>query len=275
MHKHLEHDQNHQKKQESSDIQESIFHTFKQTQKLEENNEANEKLDKDIEVFQRLAQYYYDIDTHADEQKLDNDKLYTILLYQGNEILVPIGVGKYTSEMFTDKHLTDSVWFLYGPLNLFVVKTNTYDDDVPPRTFLNEYASFYSPIGGQVYMHTQNTPIEYGKYNKIMSYEEAVNALQNADIRKEFYSRMSSRNNVDEKFCKDMKKLKEKTQTITKTTEKLEVRYDKVKFDYDHEEYMKMRNCLACLSDENIQKMYDLIQSFDWHKGVFLTSDNI
>lgn|GEM_PF-3708003 len=109
MHKHLEHDQNHQKKQESSDIQESIFHTFKQTQKLEENNEANEKLDKDIEVFQRLAQYYYDIDTHADEQKLDNDKLYTILLYQGNEILVPIGVGKYTSEMFTDKHLTDSV----------------------------------------------------------------------------------------------------------------------------------------------------------------------
>jgi hypothetical protein len=161
-------------------------------------------------------------------------------------------------------------------LNLFVVKTNTHDDtNVNPRTFLNEHASLYSPIGGQVYSHIQGTPIEYGKHNKIMSYEEAVNALQNADIRKEYYNRTSNRNNVDEKFCKDMKKLKEKTYTITKTTEKLEVRYDKAKFDYDHEEYMKMRNCLACLNDENIQKMYDLIQSFDWHKGVFLISDTI
>jgi hypothetical protein len=149
--------------------------------------------------------------------------------------------------------------------------------NVNPRTFLNEHAKFYSPVGGKVHMHTPDTPIEYGKYNKIISFDEAVNALQNADIRKEFYNRTNDkRNNVDEKFCRKMRNLKEETETMTKTTEKLEIRYEhKVKFDYNDEEYMKIRNCLAHLSDGDIQKMYNLIQNFDRHKGVFIQPDNI
>lgn len=160
---------------------------------------------------------------------------------------------------------------------MFVVKVNIHDDvNVNPRTFLNEYARFYSPVGGKVHIHTPGMSIEYGKYNKIISFDDAVNALQNADIRKEFYNRTNDkRNNVDEKFCKKMKNLKEETENITKNTEKLEVRYkDKIKFDYNDEEYMKMHNCLGHLSDGDIQKMYNLVQNFDWHKGIFVQSDN-
>lgn len=70
MHKHLEYDQYHQKKQESSDTQDVIFHNLKQTTEIEENKETKEKMDKDVEAFQRLAQYYYDINMHANEQEL-------------------------------------------------------------------------------------------------------------------------------------------------------------------------------------------------------------
>ena len=269
MYEHLEHQHNDNKNKTNSGSQENLFHNLKQTK------EEKEKMEKDVQVFQRLAQYYYDIE--SEEPKPGQDRLYTIVCYQDTEILVPIGTGKYASDMFTNKHTTGSVWFLYGPLNLFVVKANTHDDtNVNPRRFLNEYASFYSPVGGQVHIHTPGASIEYGKYNKIMSYEEAVNALQNANIRKEYYSRTNDkRNNVDEKFCKKMRNLKEETHTVTKNTEKLEVRYNKAKFDYDHEEYMKMRNCLDHLSDGDIEKMYDLVQNFDRHKGVFVQSDSI
>jgi hypothetical protein len=161
---------------------------------------------------------------------------------------------------------------LYGPLTLFVVKTDTHDAsiDISPRAFLNEYTSFYSPMGGQVQSHNKGISIEYGKHNKVLSYDEAMNALRNASTRKIYYDRTSHRNNLDDTFIKKMKLLKEKT------LEEMRIRYEvKVKFDQHDEEYMKVRACLSHLSDGDVQTMYDLIQNFDWHKGMFIKSDNM
>lgn len=61
-------------------------------------------------------------------------------------MLIRVGMGTFTPEMFTDKQ-SDTVGFLYGPLSLYVVKANHHDDTDIDRNFLDEYVSFYSPIG--------------------------------------------------------------------------------------------------------------------------------
>jgi len=217
-----------------------------------------------------LVQHYYNIDSDSLDDEKWKDKIYTMIKYQWKEMLIPIGAGEYHSDMFTHKDDANHVWFLYGPLTLFVVKANHHNDiDVNPRTFLNEHVSFYSPVGGQVQIHTKGTPIEYGKHNKIMSYEEATNVVQNASVRKVFYNRTSQRNNLDDTFIKKMKILKDKT------LEEIRTRYAvKIKFDWSDEEYMKLRTCLSDLSNGNVETMYSLIQNFDRHKGVFIQSDN-
>lgn len=262
MYEHLDHDQEHQKKHPRSNTQDNIFHNFKQTLKVRETDEAKEKMENDIKEFKRLVQWYYDMD--SEDNDTGKDMVYTIIRYQWKEVLIRVGMGTFTPEMFTDKQ-SDTVGFLYGPLSLYVVKANHHDDTDIDRNFLDEYVSFYSPIGWQVYITDKKHPIEYGKYNKIPSYDEARNALYNASIRKVFYDRTSQRNNVQEKMAKKIDQLREKT------FEELKFRYETdLKFNQNNEEYLKLHAYVQNLSGGDIQMLYEILQKFNRHKGLFI-----
>lgn len=269
MHEHLNQKNNKQENNEQyPNVQGEITTTFNETWEEQQQRESKEKIDKDIKIFQKLAQYYYDINLATDDTTSNvwKDKLYVIINYAWTEKLVLIGTGNYTPEMFTKKHMDTNLWFLYGPLSLFVVKQNTHDDtDVNPRLFLNEHTSFYSQMSWEARFHQNGNSIEYGKYNKVMSYEEAINELQNASVRKAFYKRTSKRNNLNATFIKNMKILKQKEREWIKNWYE-----NKVKFDFEDQEYMKLRTCLFHLAHKNVDEIYTVIQSFDRHKGLFI-----
>lgn len=106
---------------------------------------------------------------------------------------------------------------------------------------------------------------KYGKYNKIPSYDEAKYALYNASIRKVFYDRVSQRNNVQEKVAKKIDQLKKKTY------EELKVRYETdQKFNQDNEEYLTLHAYIKELSGGDLQVLYEILQHFDRHKGIFI-----
>ncbi len=267
MQKSLDTHHNTQESKEShSTIEGEIANILHETWKEQQGREHKEKLGNDSKIFQNLAKYYYGTDIVAGTSNLWKDALYVIIQHEWKEKLMLIGTGQYTPEMFSKTHDDAHVWFLYGPLSLFVVKANTHDDsNTPPKKYLNTHTSFYSQKSWQVCFHTKNRDIEYGKYNKIMSYEEAINELQNASVRKAFYKRTSKRNNLNTTFIKNMKILKQKEREWIKNWYE-----NKVKFDFEDQEYMKLRTCLFHLAHKNVDEIYTVIQSFDRHKGLFI-----
>ena len=94
-----------------------------------------------------------------------------------------------------------------------------------------------------------------------MNYDDAVLTLKNAQIHKEFPNE-----NGFEKFVKQMKKME--------NYDEFRRRIGKRELDMQDDDekmfYSKMLACLSELSDQNQEKMYELIQSFDTHKKAFI-----
>lgn len=92
-----------------------------------------------------------------------------------------------------------------------------------------------------------------------MHYEDAILALQNAEIHKTFHS-----SNAFEKFIHKMRDLK------TYTPEKIYIRSIRNNREGEEEFYDMVHKCLFHLSDGDVNNMYTLIQSFDTYKRAFI-----
>lgn len=247
-----------------------------------------------IDRVKRIAEYYYgtdkarnygkavedndreEDDTAAEEDESKNaEHLYTIIKYQGKDVLVHIGTGEFTPEVFTRRNVPVLSWFSHSPLPLFVVAAWADEEykEKNPKRFLDEHAVIYSPKWWQAELrihHKQREhAINYGDSNGIMQYEDAVLALQNAKVRKLFHS-----DKVFEKFIDKMIDLKKHTpeEIHTRNTIKIEFLSDN-KLDRemysDREFYHILHTCLLYLSEGDEENIYALIQSFDPHKRVF------
>ena len=101
-----------------------------------------------------------------------------------------------------------------------------------------------------------------------MNYEDAILALKNAQIHKEF----PNENSFD-KFVKQIKKM-ENSEGKMNGREEFRRRIAKREIDMQDDEerifYVKMFTCLSELANQDQEKMYELIQSFDTHKKAFI-----
>ena len=100
-------------------------------------------------------------------------------------------------------------------------------------------------------------PIDYGKSNGIMDCEDAILALQNAQMHKLF-----SNDSMFKRFVDKIRELKEYT------PEKLQKR-SKVSSKFLDEEDKKIVVYLNELIDDDYDILYKTIQSFDLRKEIF------
>ena len=249
-----------------------------------------EVMESDMNVFIKLAEYYYETNKVRDYSKYientdfiieDDEKvsqlehLYTLIKYEGRDTAIHIGTGEFIPEVFTRKDIPAYKWFSHSPLPLFVVVARAEQEhrENTPKKFFNEYAILYAPKWWQVEERINNKQrehtINYWESNGIMEYTDALLALQNGQIHKTFHNPKSF-----ERFITKIKELK------TYTPEKLQIRSNikkeflsKNKWEteaYSEEEnYNMIHDCLWNISGKSQEKMYVLIQSFDLHKEVF------
>ncbi len=277
----LKHEYDNSLENNHSDKQDEIADVLKKQEDEEENQEYMEK--HNIDVLIRLAQYYYGTDGVADyssytwkEPEVWNAAyLYTLIKYEGQNLLVHIGTWEFNTEVFTRRNIPKLTWFSHGPLKLFVVSAwaRANDKDSEPEIFLNNHALIYSPKWGQAELrisHKQREKaINYRDNIGIINYQDALLALKNAEIHKAFPLEKSlEKEKSFEKFVEKMEELKKFTpEELQKRTNKKEGyrRED----DHDKEFNRKTLTCLWRLSDGNIKNMYKLIKSFDVFQKAF------
>jgi len=236
-----------------------------------------------IGVFTRLAQYYYETDGVADycidtgkEAEVGNAAgLYTLMRYEGENILVHIGNEEFNTEVFTRKDIPKLFWFSHGPLKLFVVSSWVRDqvNQSEPKNFLNIYALIYSPRWGQAELRIsrkqKKKAINYGDGANILNYQDMLLLLKNATIHKMFpLEKSNEKEKSFEKFLEKMQDLKKLSY------EELQKRFHTKEWygweDIHNRVFIKkILSCLWHLSDGNIKNMYKLIASFDLHTKAF------
>lgn len=167
-----------------------------------------------IEFMTKLAMYYYETDKvidygkygekdHREEDDIPAkhlEYLYTLIQDEGKDILLHIGTGEFTPEVFTRKDIPQFEGFSHSPLPLFVIpiwakkqyereqKENTYRHKVV-RKFLDEHAIIYAPKWWQAQWRDIGKPwilaIDFGMSNGIIKSRDAMLALQDAIIHKQ------------------------------------------------------------------------------------------
>lgn len=236
-----------------------------------------EIIDHDMSVFTRLTKWYYGTDTDEkdyseytwEETEIDNAHVYTLIKYHNKDMIVQVGTGAFNTTVFTRRNIPALKWFSYGPLPLFVVTSWAEQEhkENNPRKFLNEHTIIYSPKWGQAEFRTskqREQSINYGNSNGIMNYDDALLALQNAHIHKIFYN-----DTLFEKFASKIKELKKYDLKQFKVRSTLKEEF----FKQDEKKrllYHAILECFAHISDNDYEKMYELIQSFDSIKGIFI-----
>lgn len=238
----------------------------------------------DITVFTRLAQYYYGTDGVADyslstweeTQVYNAAHLYTLIKYQGKDLLVHVGTGEFNTAVFTRRDIQELKWFSHSPLPLFVVSARAEQEhkEKNPKKFLNEHALIYSPKWWQAEFRnsykSRENGINYGNSNGIMEYNDASLALKNAEIHKTFSGTAEFK-----RFLDNMKKLKEYTPQKLQIRSTLKEDFISKTDETKIQEYKKLLWCMRRLSDGKQENMYNLIQSFDIHKQAFIKQDSI
>jgi|GEM_PF-1445754 len=109
---------------------------------------------------ERVINYgkYTEIETPQEEDLEVKHKefLYTLMQYEGNDILLHIGTGEFTPEVFTRRNIPELAALSHSSLPLFVVPASAkqyyeweekeikYKNAIVMK-FLNEHAIIYSP----------------------------------------------------------------------------------------------------------------------------------
>lgn len=166
-----------------------------------------------IDTVAKLAKYCYGTEkvinygkyteewTYAEDDLKTNhyEYLYTLMQYEGEDILVHIGTGEFTPEVFTRRNVPQLKWFSYGSLPLFVITARAREEyewaekeaihkHAIVRKFLNDHTIIYSPKWGQAELRDtakkREDHIDLGKSNGIMNHEEITRMLQYAAIQK-------------------------------------------------------------------------------------------
>jgi len=165
-----------------------------------------------LETMTRLAKQYYETDEEIaywayteqerpeeDDLKVKNKEyLYTLIQYEGKDVLLHIGTWEFTQEVFTRRDITKLMGLSHSPLPLFVVparekkeypwaeKEAIYKHAVV-RRFLDDCAILYSPKWWQAEIRTPKHwwhDIQHGQSNGILHHKDAMLALQEALINK-------------------------------------------------------------------------------------------
>ena len=98
-----------------------------------------------------------------------------------------------------------------------------------------------------------------------MEYTDATLALQNAYINKIF-----SNEKMFEDFVDEIGKLKNKTYDELQTRTHLKENFLTHLNEHKKKLYDAMKECLLGMSDNNQERMYQIVQSFDTHKRTFI-----
>jgi len=235
--------------------------------------EDAEVMKHDLKYLAKLVQCYFDNEWSInygectwEEVQVGNDAhLYTLIKYNGKDIMVQVGRWEYNTAVFTKTGVEETRRLRNSPLPLFVV-TAWADQEQKmshPTRFLNEHAMIYSPkwwkVEARMTFAERKKPIDYGKGNGIMEYQKAITALQNTSIKKKFYDRENKKkNNLPKRLIDDMISLK------NKNFEQFIRRYEvDPKFYYLNKKSVDVRECLNQLGDNDMEKVHNLIQRFN------------
>lgn len=272
MHQVLEHEDDYEANKRHLDAQDELGDVLKK---------QIESMQYDIQAFTRLAKHYYEIEdigeysSYTWEESNGMANLYTLIKYSGKDILVLIGTGEFNTAVFTRRNIPELKWFSHGPLPLFVVDAWRDQDqrDNHPKRFLDEYTIIYSPKWWQAHLHkstsqNQQSHIDYWISNGIMHYQDALLALQTAQIHKTFCN-----DTLMKKFISKIEELQK--HTFIEVQRRLNLKDEFLHQDDEKKElYNKIISCFWTLSDGNYEKIYELIQMFDSHKQMFIKSNN-
>jgi len=268
---------------------------------IQEHHEVNDELldslkkspyeQKEIahlaEVFKELfgTDFLGDYTCYTNEAKQCSDwsDLYTLIKYEGKDIIVKVGAGEFNTKVFTTGNVKELKWFYHSPIPLFVVNQgNSYLGDtedkflraVKPKEYLDKFAVIVSPKWWEAMYRTPRERHEQKiDFNHIHIREHTDALLQGrlALLHKTFP------NWEFEETVRMIKRLKkmdfEQFHTQIRKGEK-----------FLSEELKKLLGCLwhmwintvgCAVGDRDAyQSLYDLIQSFDTHKQAFIKSDN-
>ncbi len=189
-----------------------------------------------LETMTKLAKQYYETDqeiaygaytekNHPEEDDLkvkNKEYLYTLIQYEGKDVLLHIGTWEFTQEVFTRRDIPQLMWLSHSPLPLFVVPARAKKEypwaekewiykHAVVRRFLDDCAILYSPKWWQAEIRMPKywwNDIQYGQSNGILHHKDAMFALQEALINK-----ICKEKNEKEKMLKeitDLQKLSKK-----------------------------------------------------------------
>lgn len=236
-----------------------------------------EIMKNDIGTFKRIAEQYYGTGgvaeyssyTWEDMEIWNASHLYTLIKYQKKDLLVQVGIWEFNTAVFTRRNIPELIWFSHSPLPLFVVTARADEKykENNPKIFLDEHTVIYSPKGGEAELRINRKqkehPINYGDSNGIMNYEDAILAIQNARIHKLFHNEKAF-----EQFSHKIKELQKYSYEELDKRSKLNQNFHQD--DEKRELYNKIIWFLFVSVGKSIESMYELIQSFDTHKHLFI-----
>ena len=261
----------------------------------DKQDEIADTLKKQAEIMKhdiyRLAEVYtellgteglgnYCCYTNERQECTDGSDLYTIIKYEGRDLIVKVGAGEFNIKVFTTGNIKELKWFYMSPIPLFVVdqghsylgdKKDLHLKKDTPIEYLNRYAVLVSPKWWEAYYRSHNERHEKNiDYNNIqkMNYDDALATWRITLLHKTFPSWEIN----EVKVVKMMKRLKDMDfEQFYKQIWKGE--------KFLSEEMKKLIGCLwrmgvnRCWSGvgdkDAYQSLYNLIQTYDTQKQIF------
>ena len=274
MQEYWEYEDNDDKTQGDSDIQDALIDNLEN--KEDDRDSSDYMKAYNIKLIKGIAKKYYGIAEIKKMETYINDWnlgcLYTLITYEWEDILLCIGMGDFTQEMFTRKDVLEYRWLTHSPLKLFVTTARARENnkDSDPKNFLDQFATLYAPKGGEIVVrniHLQQA-INYWESLGIVVYKDALFTLRNAEIHKVF-----SHEHEFDRFCNKIQELKGCTyEDIHKRSTIKDVFHSLA--EEDREFNIKFFDCLMILSGENKKNMYNLIKSFSCTEKQFTKTNH-
>jgi len=242
---------------------------------------------KDVFMYLLGTRNLIDYSYYTDEAKecSDGSDLSALIKYEGKDTIVNLGYWEFNAKVFNTKNVNELKWFYMCPIPLFVVnQRDSYAGNneyltmkiKEPKKYLEEFAVIISPKWWDAYYrgYKGGKNIKKIDYNHIhvRHYEDALLSGRLAILEKEFpnWSFMDA-----VRILKDFQDLN----------------FEKFYFKtYKNEKYLSenQKKLLWCLRNmwvnrvgsgvwdrDAYQSLFDLIQSFDVQKKIFLLPEKV
>lgn len=211
--------------------------------------------------------------TDAEKACSDGSDLYTLIKYEGRDLIVKVGCGEFNTKVFTTGNNKELKGFYKSPIPLFVV--NQWDSHwgdneqkklrgKNPKEYLDKYAVLVSPKWWEAYGRSRvkdKEPLDYTNIH-IKHYEDALSSWRLALLQKTF---------PNQEFTKATRLLTELKELDFERFYSRTAKGEK----YASDEEKKLLGCLrkmwvntcgSAVGDKDAyQSLYDLIQTLDVH----------